>query len=691
MLERFCQLRGGFVALVCALATLGHDAGARPFRRWGGIPAQVIAADQIAYLPVTGQSNALGNDSASALSTTQPYGNQRWNNTDTIDLVETTLESLTSGIANQITFLDPTHTRISIMHNWAVGATAYSGLALGQAPYTNAVTEAGEAFADFPSEFPNNRLCVGPLIIDHGETDANNGRTAAQYQADLTTWGSDWRASMLAGGRTICPGAPLAVFSQKANWTIASGGQSGIATVAMGQFNAHRANPSQYVLTGPEYPYPASTSGTPGLHRTNAGHRLKAEYDGKAMYYGWITGRTWLPLEPATISCDANVITMTVQGGLGSTDLVVDTTSVALRPQRGFEYGETSDQTDLPVVVSTSVSGRTVTITLDRNCDSDARLRYAYSGIQLLPTALTANGGPGGNIRNQDNTGAQHVGTSLPDWLVGFDLAVDSCANCTPSATWTFANTDSLLIDNSPLTYASSMRHITDFDGAATVSVCQWVRGNGTTWNNGGTVVTVAQGSGTGNHRQFQCNGTGTNNEVCRIASSSSDTTTAWTGAALSHAGLAAAWGMICMVYDGTQADGGDAGSDANDERFNYYLCVAGACSEISTAGTFAGTMPATMTASTLADFAVGAASTGGAGGATMERTQSHVSMWTVALSAANVDSLYNAGTPVDPRTVGAGPCHYWPLQNNTADVGSCTARPLRIVGTGSPYSTLNP
>lgn len=53
--------------------------------------------------------------------------------------------------------------------------------------------------------------------------------------------------------------------------------------------------------------------------------------------------------------------------------------------------------------------------------------------------------------------------------------------------------------------------------------------------------------------------------------------------------------------------------------------------------------------------------------------------IWSSALSGANVSALYALGTTGDPRTIGAGPVHWWPADGDTSptitdrgSVGTC-------------------
>ncbi|APU88877.1 hypothetical protein Rctr197k_053 [Virus Rctr197k] len=632
------------------------------------------------YAPIliwTGQSNALGNGTT-AQSTTQPYSNRRWNGSDLIALVEVTLESPVSGTSNQITYQDTGNDRLTAAYNWAIGATPYSGLAQGTSPYNNAQTEQNQLFADFITDQPALTACAGPLVVDHGETDANNGRTAVQYQADLTTWGNDWADDTVAAGHARCPGAPLVVYNQRSNWTTSNAGVSWFSTVAAGQFAAHWADPSHFVLTHAQYPF----TWVDGLHLSTTGQRLSAAYFGKAQHFGWLAGRVWRPLEPATITCSGNTITMAVQGGHGLTDLLVDETTVVRKPYGGFSYAEATPQTEMPVVTGYSVSGRTVTVTLDRNCDTDGRLQYAHRAIPTVSASPATHAAVGGNIRNQDTTLAQFDGaTPLPDWLVGFDFPFTSCPGCTPSALWTWANTDSFLADNSPATWMSS-GHLPEIDGIGAFSFVYWIRGNGTFFSSGSGSTHINQWAGT-TQRQFLEQGSGSNTIQIFWPSSLSDSGNSWLSASGAFNGCAAAWCMIAIVGDGS---GGTP-----DAKLDVYRCDAGSCTEISTGGVFTGTWPATtLPAAGRADFAVGARS-GGGGSTSIEYTMSHVQFWTTNITSGNVSSLYNSGTPIDPRTVGAGPCHYYPFQLNGKDIGSCAPIDARPYGTGAIWSSLNP
>lgn len=611
-------------------------------------------------LVLTGQSNSVGSGSTPVLSASQPYDNQRWNNTALVDLIETTQEGPTSGRANSMTYREPGRTSAS--HNWGVGSKLYTELKKGTAYYNNALTELDEMRDAVLVANPLVQVKVGPVGWIQGENDAASGTSQATYkgymeefQGDLQ---ADYRTTLGAGFEGIT--VPLSIV-QLVNGTDDSCQARLDGAIARGQYDAWKANPTKITVSHAPY---FLVFNADNLHFNNESELLNGEYLSK-VDDAWMNGRLWTPLSIASASCNANTIALTYQGGADSTCLVVDTTSVAIRPNYGFEYVESSPQADRPVITNVALNGcRGVTITLDRNCHSSGRIEYGhqYRGQYTMGRANGETGG--GNIRSSGTQRAQGLAQKLWDWAILEQYNLESCTNCTESAAYTWSDATSVKIDNSPVGYMST-GHISVLDGATKVTYAFWRYA--VTFNSGEQAF-VSQTNLS--HRQLSTRGTGTRALRVFIATSATDASTYWTSASQ----LNSTRYLFVVSIDLTQS--------GNDAKLDVWECHGGACTEISTAGTFTGTFPAALTAGVREGLAVGQDT---AGSNNVESHMSDVAFWIGGSkwSAGEVSELYNSGNKIDARTHSRGvPNHYWPLHGNGQDVGSEPSQPLRPFGT---------
>lgn len=631
-----------------------------------------LASNIVILSSLSGQSNSVGSNGAPVLSTTQPYSNQAWSNTALTSLIEpmpgsntaVDNESFSSAVANELTYLQAG--RVSVLDNWGVSAQPCSYfLQSGGAPYSNAQTELDEMRDAFVAANPTTSWRAGPLFWIQGENDEAVNVTAANYAANcLVTLQSTWQTSTrttLSVSDTI----PL-VTVQNMNWTVSN---KDVGTVSQGHWIAARDNANIW-LSHSAYFLPMNSA---NLHYTNVGHRRNGQYMAKALR-SWTQGQKWIPLSPSSITCNANVITLVVRGGDG-TGITLDTTNVVQKPNYGFEYGEDTPQADLPVVTSVSTDGsNTITVTLNRNCESDGRLRYAYSAIPTSSAGPTAVGSAGGNVRRTTTTTlAQNDGTtSLYDWLVSFDDPITTCTSCTASATSSFANTGSFLSDNSPAGHLSC-RAQTDLNGVSAATWSFWVRRNNASWAASDEVVVARN---VVNNRQYDFRARTTGTMRFYMPTTTTDTGTYFSTANSVFTGNT--WYHVVVVYNGTQT--------GNANRFRVWVNN----SEITGGGTFTGTIGATMSSPTYSDVSIGGA--GGGGGSNQEYYISHFATWAgTALGTTDISSLYNSGSPGDPTSLSTQPTHYYPLQGNGEDRGSGTSYPCRLFGTGGSWSSTHP
>jgi hypothetical protein len=603
-----------------------------------GLPTS--GGDAITYrhmVSLSGQSNSSpGSGGSPALSTSQPYDNLRRSGTTAIPLVETTVETLASGFANWLSFHEDG--RDVIIDGWGVGGTAYSGLAQGTGPYNTGLTGVLNSRTAVAALRPTETFRCSALLWVHGETDDFNGVSANTYQGYMETQQANWQADNLAAlgaNYTI----PMILTQHASNSRLVS---AFAANVPMGQEQAARSNPGQIFLSHPTYHIPYNTN---DVHYTNVGHRRNGEYLAKAFYQIVRQNAGFIPLRPSTITATNNVVTINFEGGYDDLPIVFDTTNMAAKPNMGFEY--TDSQADIPAITSVAITGdRQVQLTLNRNAQGTARVRYAYSCVPFTDAGPTALGGIGGNLRDQDPTPSRITGQNpLWNWCVGFDRSVTSITG-SASAAQTFTNTQS--VDGTGTNAFLSARNITALDGAANVSWSWWQRGNAATWPGSDQVVFTknatsnrqfdfrkqAGGGATGTMRFYITNGL-TGLQYADYTGFSAQT---W-----QHIVVTFAAGVVVVYRNGV------------------------ALTPSSTSGTF----PAVLSSGSLADVEILAGS-GGTG--SCNQNMSHIAIWIgTALTAVEVGLMYNAGVPTNLRSTGGVtvPTHYWMLQGNYENVGN--------------------
>lgn len=605
---------------------------------WTPAPAVPITARLMVSL--SGQSNSSpGSGGSPALSTTQPYDNLRRSGTTAVALVETTVETLASGFANQLTALEPG--RGVIMDGWGVGSTAYSGLAQGTGPYNTGLTGLTQARTGVTATRPLETFEHGCLLWVHGETDEVNNVSSATYRSFMDELQADWQAdarTALGTSRNI----PLILTQHACHSRLV---RAFAARVPAGQEDAARFNPL-VILSHPTYHIAYNAI---DIHYTNAGHRRNGEYFAKVVNRVVTGGGVWAPLRPLSITATNNVIVATFIGGDDTSALVFDTTNMREKPHMGFEYVD--DQADVPAIASVALTGaREVTITLTRNVGTGARLRYAYSCVPGTDAGPTSLGGLGGNLRDQDPTVARSGGNPLWNWCVIFDREVTIAAT-TPSAAPAFANTQSVDIPGG--TSFLSAREFASLDGGTAVTWSWWQRTN-TTWPATDQVV-MARNSANVRSFDFRLRtGSSMRFTFPSTLASAADYIDigGWTATTWQHVAVVFSAGTVTIYRNGGVVT-----------------------------GTTNGSIPAALTSGSTQDVEIGAS----AGANNLNANIAHAMIWTNrALSGAEVTELHNAGVPRDPRALSfEAPSHYWPLQGTFEDLGTAPTRNLL------PYSTV--
>lgn len=359
--------------------------------------------NDIAHVLVIGQSNALGGGSTTALNFRQKFHNLMfasgvtnfpYSYTGVIPLLET-LDSIATGFTDFVSFKTGS-SHAALITNCASGATAYSGLAKGTAPYAVGIEHVRQVKQRF-----KNRARTRALLSVHGEADSASGT----YQTDIRQWQSDYQSDINSK-----EGAPstrlIPIFHTQAGYP---GWPNDGANLAM--LAEHVANPTKSILVGPRY----FLLHPDGVHLSSLSHQRLGEYYGKAYYYQVIRGQQWNPLRPSSVIRAGATITITFTGNVGS--LVFDTTNVSNPGNYGFEY---VDDTTTAVITNVALqSTNQVVVTLNTTpTGANKKIRYGYNGNTEAGPFV----GKRGNLRDSDPELSPNR-NSLVNWCVYFNEA----------------------------------------------------------------------------------------------------------------------------------------------------------------------------------------------------------------------------------------------------------------------------
>lgn len=392
----------------------------------------------------TGQSLSLGTEGNPGLSLTQPYQNLMLDDTGRIELpdeessltysltplVEATNESHASGMGNEISFLTSPNTYQTVVTKHGHGGIGYWGMKKGgvvttptgsYSPYNRGINQVKMAMSNAIQAGKTYK--VGAVTVTHGENDSWTAQD--EYENDLLQWITDYNADVktITGQTTDFP-----MITDQVSSHMSSGIALSYPTSALAQLKASEDYPGKIILVGPKYQYDYVCG--VGIHLDNKSYRRMGEYYGKVYKQVVIDQKPWKPLSPKTISISGNVITMALN--VPVPPIVLDTTQVDLKQNYGFEYWDNSSAP--PTITNVSVTGPdSVQITLSSApVASDARLRYAYTGVINSCSGAHQAGSARGNIRDSDAT-ASLTGNSLANWLVHFDKPITGVTQPPPA------------------------------------------------------------------------------------------------------------------------------------------------------------------------------------------------------------------------------------------------------------------
>ncbi|MES2623108.1 MAG: LamG-like jellyroll fold domain-containing protein [Patescibacteria group bacterium] len=369
-----------------------------------------------------GQSLSIGSRST-AISTTQPYNNMTLSNgptgttTPLIPLVETIVETPSSGMANAFSAYSQTDNPVVIgLHGF--GGYSYYELKKGTAQYAKGIEQAVTTKA-FVESIGSTYHPVGVTIV-HGEADYID-MNFSTYQGYLEEWQRDYENDInaLTGATSTLP-----MFTNQMNtaWT---------GEIAVAQLQTHKSNPGKIILVQPKYQYVYFTD---RLHLLNIESKHMGEMFAKVMHKVIHEGKTWNPLMPTDVTRSGKEVR--IKYAIPEGNLAIDTSTVAQRPNYGFEFYQAGGTVPITISSVELVNNNTeVKLTLSDIPDgTDHRIRYAWTcyGGGTGPGKCGNSGDGtyvGGNIRDTDTSVSPSIdGTNLPlyDWSVTFDEPIFS-------------------------------------------------------------------------------------------------------------------------------------------------------------------------------------------------------------------------------------------------------------------------
>ncbi len=387
--------------------------------------SQVATINYLNQILSTGQSLSVGVAASPALSTTQPYSNKMLTGGSGgmgaggsfTALIESSVETMSSAIANSLTFNDTGNDLDTVMSLHGVSGYTYSQLKKGTGPYTNAMNQVTNAKSAALSLGRVSRV-MGVTNI-HGETDNFNNVSGATYQGYLEEWQNDYDTDVKA---ITGQSNEVYMFIDQMSSFMSSYANDATSEIPIYQLYAAEDNPDEIVLVAPKYFFSYSDR----HHLTAASSRWLGEYHAKVIKKVAIDHETWRPLSPDTVTRTGNVILADFHVPAGQ--LAFDTTLVSARTNYGFEYYDSTSSATISSVEL--VDTDTVRVTLSGTpTGNNQRLRYAYTGVPGTNTGAQNAGSAAGNLRDTDPYPSLYSNT-LYNWAVHFDhpVTLDSSA-----------------------------------------------------------------------------------------------------------------------------------------------------------------------------------------------------------------------------------------------------------------------
>ncbi|WP_157652577.1 hypothetical protein [Burkholderia ubonensis] len=430
---------------VCTAAGCGSTVSATP------VSGAVTAFNN--HVLSTGQSLSVGATSTVSLTNYQPYLNQMLTanrasftpllepipgdvfntpqpetmSSALYDMISSLVGSTSSYYKGIVSIHGMSGQAYSVIKKGGTGNTAggacntvpYCGYYLGQA-------QQAAAFGLSVSGGTPYRQVATTLV--HGETDQNNGVSAAQYSDDIIQMQNDYESDYQSRTGDI-NGVPLFLDNR-----VGGCAAPFPPTTPIGQWQASLRAPTKIFIVLPMYIFDNYRD---NCHPESTAYRRMGEYFGKVMKKVLVDKQAWKPLSPKSITMAGNVIT--AQFYVPVAPLVFDTTIVQGVSNMGFEYTDSLSNTAAGTgptsiaSVTLGADGTSVVITLNQTpAGTSPRLRYAYTYTSGNIMGAYTAGAARGNLRDSDTTPAlfrdgnvpTRWGNNLYNWGITFDSAI---------------------------------------------------------------------------------------------------------------------------------------------------------------------------------------------------------------------------------------------------------------------------
>ena len=258
-----------------------------------------------------------------------------------------------------------------------------------------------------------------PLAIEwtQGETDQQNGTTAAAYIAAVQTLKANYNADIAAALGVASIDIPWVTW-QNASWAQCSPNNT-YPTIALALRQFTQQTPNAWCAC-PGYIFDYSDS----LHMPNNSYKWLGAYYGLVIKRVLIDGLTWQPLEPVGYLRQGRLATITFNVPAGG--LVWDTTQVTNPGNYGFSLVDASGNALSMTTPPAITGGNTVRITADATIPAGAKLRYGFIGDQgYKPGRLYGNRGC---LRDQQGDyivfDTPELNARMDNWCLVFELTL---------------------------------------------------------------------------------------------------------------------------------------------------------------------------------------------------------------------------------------------------------------------------
>ncbi|HEY2104658.1 MAG TPA: hypothetical protein VGH29_02665 [Candidatus Binataceae bacterium] len=283
-----------------------------------------------------------------------------------------------------------------------VTGAPYSILKRGTVPYNNSLGTIKRIAAILNRA--GIRDVVRAVTVTHGESDYIIGISAAEYEADLVQWRTDYDADVRAitGQRE-----PVMLFTDQMNShtsKVLGPRASPTSVIPLAQLKAALDYPDSIVVVCPKYWLDYYRKD--GAHLTGRSEELLGEKYGEAIKRTFVDGAIWKPLYINAATVNGNVITLSYH--IPTPPLVLDTALIRDPGNSGFVYIDDSPAPPKIRAVQLDAGHNQVRIGLSaqpRAAPGHRHIQYAYVGSVQCPGGGCGAGpltGPRGNLRDSD-------------------------------------------------------------------------------------------------------------------------------------------------------------------------------------------------------------------------------------------------------------------------------------------------